>query len=179
VALHQSEKGLGDMVLTRHDALMRELAPRFQDSRQPNANLRDPFAYVLKRTDGSPLRLADYRGKVLVLEFWATWCGPCRAEGRLLERVVENFRNEPAAVFLAVNVDENRAGVPAFLEEEKWTTPVVYAQGLDRLLAVQALPTLLIFDHNRRVVFRQEGLVLSSFVETLDKKVREALSRLP
>ncbi|MGA2609316.1 MAG: redoxin domain-containing protein [Terriglobia bacterium] len=179
VALHQSEKGLGDLVLTRYDELMRELAPQFQDSRQPNANLRDPFAYVLKRTDGSPLRLADYRGKVLVLEFWATWCGPCRAEGTLLERVVENFRNEPAAVFLAVNVDEDRAGVPAFLKEVQWTTQVAYAQGLDRLLGVQSLPTLLIFDRNGRVVFRLEGLDFERFVEILDKKLRETLSGLP
>jgi thiol-disulfide isomerase/thioredoxin len=179
VALHQSEKGLGDLVLARYDELVRALAPRFQDSRQPNANLRDPFAYVLKRTDGSPLPLADYRGKVLVLEFWATWCGPCRMEGRLLERVVENFRNEPAVVFLAVNVDEDRASVPAFLKEAQWTTQVAYAQGLDRLLGVLSLPTLLIFDRNGRVVFRLEGLDLERFVETLNKKVRETLSGLP
>jgi len=93
--------------------------------------------------------------------------------------VVENFRNEPAAVFLAVNVDEDRAGVPAFLKEEQWAIQVAYAQGLDRLLGVQNLPTLLIFDRNGRVVFRQEGLDLERFVETLDKKVREALSALP
>ena len=175
LALHPSEQGLGDLVLARYDELVRALAPRFQDSRQPNANLRDPFAYVLERTDGSPLPLADYRGKILVLEFWATWCGPCRLEGRLLERVSQNFRNEPAAVFLAVNVDEERGSVPEYVKEEQWTTPVVYSQGLDRLLGVQALPTLVIFDRNGHVVFRQEGLVVSSFVETLDKKVREAL----
>jgi thiol-disulfide isomerase/thioredoxin len=132
---------------------------------------------VLQRTDGSPLPLADYRGKVLVLEFWATWCGPCRMEGKLLERVTQNFRNEPAAVFLAVNVDEDRAGVPAFLKEEQWTTQVAYARGLDRLLGVQSLPTLVIFDRNGHVVFRQEGLDPSSFVETLDKKVRETLGQ--
>jgi thiol-disulfide isomerase/thioredoxin len=179
VALHQSKEGLGDLILARYDELMLELAPRFKDSRQPIANPKDPFAYVLERPDGSSVRLADYRGKVLVLEFWATWCGPCRMEGKLLERVTENFRNEPAAVFLAVNVDDDRAGVPAFLKEEQWTTPVAYARGLDRLLGVQALPTLVIFDRSGRVVFRQEGLALSSFVETLDKKVREALRGLP
>jgi thiol-disulfide isomerase/thioredoxin len=177
LALHSSEKGLGDLVLARYDELVRALAARFQDSGQPNANLRDPFAYVLKRTDGAPLPLADYRGKVLVLEFWATWCGPCRLEGRLLERVTQNFRNEPAAVFLAVNVDEDRARVPAFLKEEQWTTSVVYAQGLDRLLGVLSLPTLMIFDRNGHVVFRQEGLVVSGFVEILDRKVREALEQ--
>jgi thiol-disulfide isomerase/thioredoxin len=177
LALHRSEKGLGDLVLARYDELVRTLAPRFQDSGQPNANLRDPFAFVLKRTDGSPLPLADYRGKVLVLEFWATWCGPCRVEGRLLERVTQDFRNDLAAVFLAVNVDEDRARVPAFLQEERWTTPVAYAQGLDRLLGVLSLPTLMIFDRNGHVVFRQEGVSVSSFVETVEKKVREALGQ--
>jgi len=132
---------------------------------------------VLKRTDGSPLPLADYRGKVVVLEFWATWCGPCRLEGRLLERVTQDFNNEPGAVFFAVNVDENRASVPSFVKEEQWTTPVVYAQGLDRLLGVISLPTLMIFDRNGRVVFRQEGLTVSSFVETVEKKVRGALGQ--
>jgi len=177
LALHQSEKGLGDLVLARYDELMHTLAPRFQDSGRPNANLRDAFDFVLKRTDGSPLPLADYRGKVLILEFWATWCGPCRLEGKLLDRVAETFRNEPAAVFLAVNVDEDRASVPAFLKEAQWTTQVVYAEGLDRLLIVQSIPTLLIFDRSGRMVFRQEGLVYSSFVETVEKKVREALGQ--
>jgi thiol-disulfide isomerase/thioredoxin len=174
-ALHRSEKGLGDLILARYDELSRLLAPRFQDSGQPNAEVRDPLAFVLRHTDGSPLPLADYRGKVLVLEFWATWCGPCRLEGRLLERVTQDFRNEPAAVFLAVNVDENRASVPSFVKEEQWTTPVAYAQGLDRLLGVTSLPTLMIFDRTGHVVFRQEGLAVSSFVETVEKKVRGAL----
>jgi thiol-disulfide isomerase/thioredoxin len=174
VALHHSENGLGDLVLARNDELMRELAPRFRESRSANADLKDPFAYVLERTDGSPLRLADYRGKVLVLEFWATWCGPCRTEGKLLEQVVDNFRNEPAAAFLAVNVDEDRGVVPPFLKEEKWTTPVAYSQGLDRLFGIGALPTLMIFDRTGHVVFRQEGLD-SRFVGTLNDKVREVL----
>ena len=177
VMLHQSEKGLGDIVLARYDELVRDLAPHFKDSDRPIAHLRDPFAYVLERMDGSPLRLADYRGKVLVLEFWATWCGPCRLEGKLLERVTQNFRNEPAAVFLAVNVDEDRASVPDFLKEEQWTTEVVYPQGLDRLLGVLSLPTLVIFDRNGHVVFRQEGLAVSTFVATVEKKVREALGQ--
>ena len=80
-------------------------------------------------------------------------------------------------MFLAVNVDENQENVPAFVKEERWTTPVVYAQGLDRLLGVTSLPTLMIFDRNGHVVFRQEGLVVTTFEDTVEKKVRGALGQ--
>ena len=120
VALHQSEEGLGDMVLTRYDELMRELAPRFKDSRQPIANLKDPFAYVLERTDGSPLRLADYRGKVLVLEFWATWCGPCREALPHLRNIAKKFDGQPLVV-LSVSLDANEEQWKKFIAENGMT----------------------------------------------------------
>jgi thiol-disulfide isomerase/thioredoxin len=176
LAQHPSEAGLGDLILKRYDELTRMLAPRMKSRGDPNVDLHDPFDFVLERPDGSAMKMADYRGKVVVMEFWATWCSPCRLEGKLLERVWEEFRQDARAVFLAVNVDEDRNMVPSFLQEEGWTIPVAYAQGIDRLLRVRAIPTLLVFDSTGRVVFRQQGLDLSSFVETVEKKVREALA---
>jgi predicted DsbA family dithiol-disulfide isomerase len=73
-------------------------------------------------------------------------------------------------------VDDDRAAVPSFLKEEKWTAPVVYAQGLDQLLGVRALPTVVILDPEGRVAFRQMGLDPESFSATLEKKVRELLT---
>ncbi len=176
LARHQSEQGLGDLVLARYDELSRSLAPRLKANGRPNAGAREPSDVVLQKLDGSPLRLADLRGKVVVLDFWATWCGPCRLEGRLLKKVVQSFRDNPATVFLAVNVDEDRENVPAFVQEESWTVPVVYAQDLDRLLGVRALPTLIIVGREAQIVFRQEGLDPESFVQTVEKKIRDALS---
>jgi thiol-disulfide isomerase/thioredoxin len=175
VALHHSEQGLGDLVLARYDELMQQLGARFASEPGQNAGRRDPFDYVLERPDGKPLRLADYRGKVMVLDFWATWCGPCRLAGRLLEQVMGDFRNETAAAFLAVNVDEDRSSVPAFLKEAGWTVPVVYGQELDQLLSIGALPTIVIFDRQGRIVFRQEGVNPEGFVGELEKRLREVL----
>jgi len=176
LAQHPSEAGLGDLILKRYDELTRTLAPRLKSQADSNANLQDPFEFVLERLDGSAIKMADYRGKVLVMEFWATWCLPCRLEGKLLERTWQEFRQEPRAVFLALNVDDDRSSVASFLQEEGWTLPVAYARGIDRLLRVHAIPTLLIFDPTGRVMYRQEGLDAGTFVETVEKKVREALA---
>jgi thiol-disulfide isomerase/thioredoxin len=175
--LFHSEKGLGDLALSRYDQLMRQLGVRFSGEHAQNTGRCDPFEFVLERTDGTPLRLADYRGKVVAMDFWATWCPPCRLEGRLFERVRENFRTETDVAFLAVNVDENRSSVPAFLKQEGWNVPVAYALGLDHLLDVGGLPTVMIFDRQGRVVYRQEGLDPGSFVEELDKRLHEALQQ--
>jgi len=175
VAQHHSELGLGDLILAHYDALMPQLAGRLSAEPRPNGGRRDPFEYVLERMDGTPLPLSTYRGKVLVLDFWATWCGPCRLEGRLIEQVAAEFRADPRANFLSLNMDEDRSGVPSFLKNQGWTLPEAYAQGLDELLNVRSLPTLLIFDPQGRVVFREDGVNPGTFSNDLTAHLRETL----
>lgn len=177
MAKHQSEGGLGEKVLSRYDELVHRLAPRLAPA--SDSASADLYDYEFERLEGGRTPLADYRGKVVVMDFWATWCAPCRLEGPLFHRVREMFRDEERAVFLLVNLDEDRSGVQRFVEEEGWTVPVVYGQGLDRILGVRALPTVIILDGEGRVVFRKVGLDLASFVPTLEAKVRDVLAQMP
>lgn len=77
-----------------------------------------PPALALKDIDGRPHRLSDYRGKVVLINFWATWCGPCRDEMPSIQGLKEKLAGRPFAV-LAVNLDEPESRIRKFLSQMK------------------------------------------------------------
>ena len=84
-------------------------------------------AFEVQMFDGSTIKLADLKGKVVLLNFWATWCPPCRAElARVEKDIIEKFKGEPF-VFIPVSRGEKRETVAAFREKMGYTFPM----GLD------------------------------------------------
>jgi thiol-disulfide isomerase/thioredoxin len=171
-ASHGSQAGLGERLLAAYD----NLGPSpVLGATGPNAGAKDPYAFVLSRPGaGAPLKLADERGKVIVLDFWATWCGICRESEPLLEQVGKMFSQSSDIVFLSVNNDEDRNRVSPFLEKQKMSGTVVYADGLDDLFSVHALPTFIVLDRKGKIVYRAEGVDQQTFVANLMRVILEA-----
>jgi thiol-disulfide isomerase/thioredoxin len=172
---HRSEKELGDLILARYDSLTVQLAGRFTSAKSPNAGTEDPFKFVVEKLDGSPLPMSGYQGKILVMDFWATWCGPCRAQGPLLDQVATTFKGDSRLAFIALNVDEDRSGVEMFVKQVGWTVPIAYAEGMNEILNVRELPTLVIFDAQAKMVDREEGLIPETFAGQLTQRLRKIL----
>lgn len=113
---------------------------------------------VLRDVDGKEHRLADYKGKVVVLNFWATWCDPCREEMPSMQRLQEKLAGRPFAI-LAVDYGEGAPRIRDFLKR----VPVHFTVLLDRDTSaatawkVKVLPTTLVIDAEQRVRFVAVG----------------------
>ena len=81
--------------------------------------------FVLAGTDGHPVALSDFRGKTVILNFWATWCAPCRAEMPDLQAAFNERAEDDDFVVLAVDVAEPAGAVDSFVEEFGLTFPIV------------------------------------------------------
>jgi thiol-disulfide isomerase/thioredoxin len=180
--LHGGEQGLGEAVLAQYDLLGAAAAGSAAAANPAagNKNAKDAYAFVLRKMDGSAVPLSPLRGKVLVLSFWATWCGPCRELEPQFVQVAKNYAGNADIVFYAVNTDEDESLVAPFLSHEKWDVPVVYADGLDDFVKVQSLPTVLILDRAGKITYRVNGYPPEGFAENLTNAIQAAVgSALP
>jgi thiol-disulfide isomerase/thioredoxin len=168
---HGSEDGLGDYLLHNFDETTAATGPA-HPAKNPNA--KEPYDFVLRSVKGgSPVPLADAKGKILVLSFWTTWCGPCRELEPHFDHVATTYTGRPDIVFYALNCDDDEALVGPYLENVKLHTPTLFADGLSDLLGVVAFPTTIILDRGGKIAFRVDGFDPEGF----DKSLRDAVER--
>ncbi len=109
----------------------------------------------------------------MVLNFWATWCGPCREMEPHFEKISAHFAADKDIQFYSLNCDDDEALVPTFLAEEKPKTTVLFADNLEILFAISSFPTTVILDRSGKIAFRSDGFDPDS----VDKDLTEAIER--
>lgn len=102
---------------------------------------------------------ADLKGKVVFINFWATWCPPCRAEMPSLNALYNEFKGDDRFVFLFLNEDDDRAKAEKYLKENGFAMPLVTRAGnLPAELYSGTLPTTLVLNKEGAVVLKHEGV---------------------
>jgi thiol-disulfide isomerase/thioredoxin len=171
---HGSDDGLGEYLLRTYDEVSQA---SIAAKPRKNAGARELADFTLRKTpEGTAFSLKDTKGKVLVVNFWATWCGPCHALEPLFARVAADFQANPDVLFLAANCDEDETLVASYLEQDKLPTPVAFADGLDRFFTVGSFPTVMVIDRVGTIAYRSEGFEPDTFERNLAAAVRRALA---
>lgn len=145
-------------------ALLTLVALQLAKTRQgkPTAGRNAPD-FNLTTFDGQDYVLSDLRGKVVLINFWASWCVPCEDEAAILERAWENYRDGGDVLFLGIDYADTETEALAFLEE----FGVSYPNGPDlgtrisQAYFVRAVPETYILDQNGRLTFFKAGPILS------------------
>ena len=114
--------------------------------------------FTLKSRDGKNIRLSDLRGQVVMLNFWASWCGPCRQEMPILEQLHKRYGKLGFTV-VGVNVEQDSSKAVAYLRDIKVSFPILYdnTSKVSKLYNVNAMPTTVMIDRNGKMRFKHEG----------------------
>jgi len=105
--------------------------------------------FTLKSLEGNNLRLEEYRGRVVLINFWASWCGPCRQEMPLLDRLHRRYEDTGFAV-LGVNVEGEVKPAQELVDKTKVTFPILIDEGqkVSELYDLEAMPSTVVVDRD-------------------------------
>ncbi|GAB1430253.1 hypothetical protein MASR2M18_10860 [Ignavibacteria bacterium] len=159
IAVHGSPKG--------YDSTLAALKERSADARRARlaaGMLNIPLTNgSLTTLDGKTIKIADLKGKVVVMDFWATWCGPCRASFPAMQKLYDKYKNNPNVAFVIVNVwervEDRKKQVADFLAKNTYTFPVYFdlKDEIVRSLGVTGIPAKFYIDKNGSAQFRDVG----------------------
>lgn len=117
--------------------------------------------FTLKSTDGKEIKLSDYKGKIVILDFWATWCGPCRRGIPDLISIQKEFKNDVVVIGISLDAESTKDDIKPFMKEMGINYPIVY--GDDKVVTdfggIEAIPTSFVIDRQGNIVDQHVGLV--------------------
>jgi thiol-disulfide isomerase/thioredoxin len=194
-ALDEKLKSESEAFFARH-ALKGEARSRFEASlkaKMAEANLRREARikrellgaerrraagdFKLRDLSGKPVALSDFRGKVLVLDFWATWCVPCIGEMEEMKAAYEKYKNHPKVAFAAISIDEDKSLVAPVVNEKGYRFQILFSDGaVESSYQTPPIPRLYIIDAAGNIRFRHDGYYKDGYyLKKLDWMIEAAM----
>ncbi|MFI5252011.1 MAG: redoxin domain-containing protein [Bacteroidota bacterium] len=175
--LHKSDEGFDAMVTDLRKPYLEKLR---QDILQKRVKDKAEIDFTLKDLNGTSYTLASLKGKVVIVDFWATWCGPCKASFPLLQKVYNKYKDNASVQFLALNTWENAfktydaklSNAKKFILDNKYTFPVLIDEGsvIDKY-EVDGIPTQFIIDKRGNIGFKNVGYDGPQMVDQLSQQI--------
>lgn len=159
IASTGSDKGFQERLDAAKGVAGQEAASKVKDTM---VDLPAPD-FTLVGLDGKKVTLSKLKGKVVVVDFWATWCGPCVSSFPYLQKVYDKYKSDPRVVILALNTwervppQDRDKTVRKFIADNKYTFPVLFDDKIVEQYKVEGIPTKFIIDQKGRIRFKDIG----------------------
>jgi thiol-disulfide isomerase/thioredoxin len=133
--------------------------------------------FTLTSLAGDKISLSDFKGKIVIVDFWATWCPPCRRGIPDLISIQNKYKNKVAVIGISLDRENTKAGVPSFVKKMGINYPIVYFT--DKVIndfgGVNAIPTSFIIDQKGNIVSKMVGLYpKSEYEKQLENLIKES-----
>lgn len=133
--------------------------------------------FTLTSLAGDKISLSDFKGKVVIVDFWATWCPPCRRGIPDLISLQNKYKNKVAVIGISLDRENTKAGVPSFVKKMGINYPIAYFT--DKVIndfgGVNAIPTSFIIDQEGNIVSKMVGLYpKSEYEKQLENLIKES-----
>jgi cytochrome c biogenesis protein CcmG/thiol:disulfide interchange protein DsbE len=130
--------------------------------------------FALKSFDGKTVKLSDYKGKVVIIDFWATWCPPCRKGIPDLISIQDEYKKDVVIIGISLDSEKTIKDVPGFVKSYVINYPIVY--GNEKVVndygGIEGIPTAFVVDKKGNIVDKHVGLVPK---DTYVNKIKELL----
>ena len=153
--------GLGsDISMLTQSALMKAGVMDIQPEETSSAPQAFDYKFTVRDLEGKKLDMSDLKGKVIFLNLWATWCGPCRVEMPSIQNLYNSVDKEKVAfVILSLDQDDDHKKVVQYIRDKEFTFPVYQpATPLPKLLRVNTIPTTFIIGPDGKVKSKKTGM---------------------
>ncbi|MEO1654316.1 MAG: TlpA disulfide reductase family protein [Bacteroidota bacterium] len=159
--------GLGGQIYLQRLALATGL---FQPNLSSNTADKSPadFDFFLQNEQNQSFYVQDWKGKVLFINFWATWCPPCVAEMPDINRLYQKVDKEQV-VFLMISVDEDREAAKQFMEKKDFDLPLYFMNSpLPKIYDIRSIPTTYVIDSEGKIALVNQGIAQYNSSHFLD-----------
>lgn len=128
------------------------------------------YDFTLNQLDGVTLDFEDLKGKVVFINFWATWCAPCVAEMPSINSLYKIYEDNPEVVFVMINVENKEDKVRKFIKKKKFSFPIYLpnASQIPRVYESKGIPTTFVLDKDGYIAYKKVGMAnydANSFVK--------------
>ena len=116
------------------------------------------YDFTLQDLEGKPVSLSDYKGKVVFIDFWATWCPPCRLSIPYVEKLYEQYKDNEDFVVLGINLQESKEDITKFMKKQKMNYTILLSDNkVISSYKIASIPRFFLIDRNGEIYNKYVG----------------------